>query len=79
MPNIIFAPKWEELAGNWRKLYNEEHSQFAFFAECYRCEPTCEDEMGGALHVTVAVRNSCRIWFGNLNTRDNLGDEGLIL
>jgi hypothetical protein len=22
--SIIFGPKWEELTGEWRKLYNEE-------------------------------------------------------
>jgi hypothetical protein len=73
----IFGPKMEEVAGGWRRLYNEEcHNLYA--SPCIiRVIKSRTMICAGHVARMEDVRNSYKFWTVNLKERDQLEDTGI--
>jgi hypothetical protein len=59
---IIFGPKWEEMAGGWRILYNEElHNLYASLNIIWMIKSRMMKWVG---HVACMGEMKCRQYFG---------------
>jgi hypothetical protein len=69
--NKLFVTKREEMAGDWRRLHNEE--LYNLYASPNIISAIKSTRMGWAGHVARMgdMRSACNIWLGNLKGRDH--------
>ena len=73
----ISGPKRDEVAGEWRKLHNEELNDLYCSPNIIRVIKLRRMRWAG--HVACMGRGEAytRFWWGNLSERDHLGDPGV--
>jgi hypothetical protein len=73
----IFGPKRDEVAGECRKLHNEELNDL-LFTKYYSSDQISKNETCGVCSTYGARRGVLtRFWWGNLRERDHLENRGL--
>jgi len=73
----IFWPKRDEVAGEWRKLHNEELNDLCYSPDIMRVIKSRRMRWTG--HVARVGRGDVYtgLWWGNLRERDHLEDLGV--
>jgi hypothetical protein len=73
----IFGPKREEVAGSWRRLYNEELHNLYASPNIIRVIRSRRMRWVGHTKYMGEMRNVYNIWLENLKGRDHSEDLGI--
>ena len=74
---IIFGPKRDEVAGEWRKRHNEEPKYLYYSPNIVRVIKSRKMRCAGHVARMGDSRGVYRILVGNVRERDHLGDQGV--
>jgi hypothetical protein len=75
--SIIFAPKRDDVTGEWRKLHNKELNDLYSSPNIIRVIKWRMRCLGHLKHIWGREEAHTGFWWGNLRERDHLEDQGV--